>query len=113
MTQKDFVVSADGHLLEPTDLFRTLLGAEPVMAAPYYVQFVVDGVEIGLDPHGHGTAGSGPVGYWHVGGARLVYRQHGHLPARRHRPPGRSLPRSGLTSGTVLRMLSGASFRLS
>ena len=25
MTQKDFVVSADGHLLEPTDLFRTRL----------------------------------------------------------------------------------------
>jgi predicted enzyme related to lactoylglutathione lyase len=53
-------------LARATDLFRTLLGAEPVMAAPYYVQFVVDGVEIGLDPHGHGTAGSGPVGYWHV-----------------------------------------------
>ena len=25
MTEKDFVVSADGHLLEPTDLFRTRL----------------------------------------------------------------------------------------
>ena len=25
MTQKDFVVSGDGHLLEPTDLFRTRL----------------------------------------------------------------------------------------
>src|SRR5688500_20247740 len=25
MTQKDFVVSADGHLLEPPDLFRTRL----------------------------------------------------------------------------------------
>ena len=25
MTQKDFVVSADGHLLEPTDLFKTRL----------------------------------------------------------------------------------------
>ena len=25
MTQKDFVVSADGHLLEPLDLFRTRL----------------------------------------------------------------------------------------
>src|SRR5439155_11095173 len=25
MTEKDFVVSGDGHLLEPTDLFRTRL----------------------------------------------------------------------------------------
>ncbi len=25
MTQKDFVVSADGHLLEPIDLFKTRL----------------------------------------------------------------------------------------
>ena len=25
MIDKDFVVSADGHLLEPTDLFRTRL----------------------------------------------------------------------------------------
>ena len=29
MTQKDFVVSADGHLLEPTDLFRTRLPEAP------------------------------------------------------------------------------------
>ena len=29
MTQKDFVVSADGHLLEPIDLFKTRLPAAP------------------------------------------------------------------------------------
>ena len=29
MTSKDFVVSADGHLLEPTDLFRTRLPEAP------------------------------------------------------------------------------------
>jgi predicted enzyme related to lactoylglutathione lyase len=47
-------------------LFRVLLGAEPVVDAPYYVQFDADGQAIGLDPHGHRHGQSGPVAYWHV-----------------------------------------------
>jgi predicted enzyme related to lactoylglutathione lyase len=47
-------------------LFRALLGAEPVVDAPYYVQFDADGQAIGLDPHGHRHGQSGPVAYWHV-----------------------------------------------
>ena len=45
-------------------LFGALLGADPVVDAPYYAQFDADGQAIGLDPHGHRQ--SGPVAYWHV-----------------------------------------------
>jgi predicted enzyme related to lactoylglutathione lyase len=47
-------------------LFRVLLGAGPVVDAPYYVQFDADGQAIGLDPNGHRFGQSGPVAYWHV-----------------------------------------------
>jgi predicted enzyme related to lactoylglutathione lyase len=47
-------------------LFGALLGAEPVVDAPYYVQFDADGQAIGLDPHGHRHGQPGPVAYWHV-----------------------------------------------
>ena len=43
--------------------FSTVLGAEPVMDQPYYVQFNVNGQAIGLDPHGHK---SGAIVYYHV-----------------------------------------------
>lgn len=46
--------------------YAALLGADPVMDEPYYVQFNVGGQEIGLDPNGHGKGMTGPVGYWHV-----------------------------------------------
>jgi predicted enzyme related to lactoylglutathione lyase len=45
-------------------LFTALTGGEPVVDAPYYVQFQVDGQAIGLDPHGHRHGGA--VAYWHV-----------------------------------------------
>src|SRR4051794_41163839 len=47
-------------------LFTELTGAEPVVDAPYYVQYDVGGQAIGLDPHGHRHGQNGPVGYWHV-----------------------------------------------
>ncbi|MGY1808669.1 VOC family protein [Blastococcus sp. SYSU D00669] len=47
-------------------LFGVLTGAQPVVDAPYYVQFDVRGQSIGLDPHGHRFGQSGPVAYWHV-----------------------------------------------
>ncbi|MGY1615469.1 VOC family protein [Geodermatophilus sp. SYSU D00691] len=47
-------------------LFGVLTGARPVVDAPYYVQFDVQGQSIGLDPHGHRFGQSGPVAYWHV-----------------------------------------------
>ena len=47
-------------------LFGALTGAAPVVDAPYYAQFDVDGQAIGLDPHGHRHGQQGPVAYWHV-----------------------------------------------
>jgi predicted enzyme related to lactoylglutathione lyase len=48
------------------DLYTALLGAEPIMDAPYYVGFRVNGQDIGLDPNGHKQGMTGPLGYWHV-----------------------------------------------
>lgn len=53
-------------LAQAKALYSALLGADPVMDQPYYVQFNVDGQEIGLDPNGHSKGMTGPVGYWHV-----------------------------------------------
>ena len=47
-------------------LYGHLLGVEPAMDAPYYVQFNVGDQAIGLDPNGHAQGMTGPLGYWHV-----------------------------------------------
>jgi predicted enzyme related to lactoylglutathione lyase len=47
-------------------VFGAILGTEPVVDAPYYVQFDADGQAIGLDPHGAAKGMTGPVAYWHV-----------------------------------------------
>jgi predicted enzyme related to lactoylglutathione lyase len=47
-------------------VFTALLGGAPVVDAPYYVQFDVDGLAVGLDPQGHRHGQAGPVAYWHV-----------------------------------------------
>ena len=48
-------------------LYGSVLGgADPVMDQPYYVQYNVGGLEIGLDPHGHNKGMTGPVAYWKV-----------------------------------------------
>ncbi len=60
------VIYPVGDLALAKALFSALLGAEPVVDAPYYVQFDADGQAIGLDPHGHRFGQSGPVAYWHV-----------------------------------------------
>jgi predicted enzyme related to lactoylglutathione lyase len=53
-------------LAQAKTLYGSLLGQEPVMDEPYYVQFNAGDQEIGLDPNGHGKGMSGPVPYWHV-----------------------------------------------
>jgi predicted enzyme related to lactoylglutathione lyase len=53
-------------ITQAKSFYSTLLGVPPSMDEPYYVGFHVDGQDIGLDPHGHGQAMSGPVCYWHV-----------------------------------------------
>ncbi|MDQ6922185.1 MAG: glyoxalase [Candidatus Dormibacteraeota bacterium] len=47
-------------------LYSTLLGTEPYADSPYYVGFKVGDQEIGLDPNGHRSGASGPIGYWEV-----------------------------------------------
>src|SRR3954451_9020249 len=44
-------------------MFSALVGAEPAMDSPYYVQFQVGDQQIGLDPNGHKH---GMTAYWHV-----------------------------------------------
>ena len=47
-------------------VYRTLLGTEPVMDEPYYVGFEAGGVHVGLDPNGHSKGMAAPVGYCDV-----------------------------------------------
>jgi predicted enzyme related to lactoylglutathione lyase len=60
------VIFPVSDLAKATPLFTALLGSAPVMEEPYYVQFDVDGLTVGLDPHGHRHGQAGPVAYWHV-----------------------------------------------
>jgi len=46
--------------------YRALLGTEPYVDQAYYVGFRVGDTELGLDPNGHRTGLTGPVGYWKV-----------------------------------------------
>jgi predicted enzyme related to lactoylglutathione lyase len=47
-------------------LFGALLGAEPAVDTPYYVQFEIGDQRLGLDPNGHTRGFPGSVGYWEV-----------------------------------------------
>jgi predicted enzyme related to lactoylglutathione lyase len=47
-------------------LYSKLLGMEPVNDEAYYVGFKVGDQDIGLDPNGHKSGMTGPVGYYQV-----------------------------------------------
>ena len=51
-------------------LYATLLGTAPYADAPYYVGFRVGDQEIGLDPNGHKSGVTGPIGYREVADIR-------------------------------------------
>lgn len=53
-------------LAKATAMYGELLGVQPSTDEPYYVGFEVDGQQLGLDPNGHASGMTGPVGYWHV-----------------------------------------------
>ncbi len=53
-------------LAKAKSLFGRLAGTGPEMDQPYYVQYNVDGQQIGLDPNGHAQGFAGPVNYWSV-----------------------------------------------
>jgi predicted enzyme related to lactoylglutathione lyase len=62
----DTIIFPVSDLPKATQLFRTLLGTEPVMDEPYYVGFRIDGQDIGLDPKGHRNGTGGPTCYREV-----------------------------------------------
>jgi predicted enzyme related to lactoylglutathione lyase len=47
-------------------LYGTLMGVGPAMDEVYYVGFTVNGLDVGLDPHGHSQGMTSPIGYWQV-----------------------------------------------
>ena len=47
-----------------TAFYRTAWGAEPHTETPYYVGFNLDGLEIGLNPHGHASGMVGPTPFY-------------------------------------------------
>jgi predicted enzyme related to lactoylglutathione lyase len=47
-------------------LFTKLVGAEPYVDEPYYVGYQIGDQQIGLDPNGHKSGMTGPIGYWEV-----------------------------------------------
>ncbi len=53
-------------LAQAKRLYSTLLGVEPYVDGAYYVGFRVGDQEIGLDPNGHSSGLTGPLGYWAV-----------------------------------------------
>jgi predicted enzyme related to lactoylglutathione lyase len=54
------------NIAQAKTLYSKLLGVEPYADEAYYVGFKVGDQEIGLDPNGHNTGMTGPVGYWQV-----------------------------------------------
>lgn len=69
-----------------TRLYAALLGTEPVMNEPYYVQFSAAGQDIGLDPNGHASGMAGPVAYWHVEDIELAVKGLLAAGATEHQP---------------------------
>lgn len=56
-------------------IFGAVLGVTPVMDESYYVQFNVDGQEIGLDPNGASKGLTGPLPYWRVSDIHATVEQ--------------------------------------
>ena len=55
-----------GDLAKAKILYGKILNVRPDMDEPYYVNFNVGGMDVGLDPNGHRQGMTGPVVYWHV-----------------------------------------------
>ena len=66
MPQIKTIVHPVKDLAKAKTLYTTLLGTEPYADTDFYVGFRPGGVELGLDPNGHGKGMTGPVAYWEV-----------------------------------------------
>jgi predicted enzyme related to lactoylglutathione lyase len=65
-------------------IFSKLAAVKPEMDQPYYVQFNVDGQQIGLDPNGHAQGATGPINYWDVDDIRKTMQSLIEAGARKH-----------------------------
>ncbi len=68
-------------------VFGALLGAEPTVDSPYYVQFEVGDQRLGLDPNGHVRGFTGSVGYWEVEDIETRYQELLAAGATEHEAP--------------------------
>jgi predicted enzyme related to lactoylglutathione lyase len=69
------------------ELYGALLGVAPSMDQPYYVQFDVDGQQIGLDPHGHDKGMTGAVPYVPVDDLQAALARLRDAGAEERQPP--------------------------
>jgi predicted enzyme related to lactoylglutathione lyase len=69
------VIYPVSDLTQAKAIFGALLGVSPVMDESYYVQFNVDGQEIGLDPNGAAKGLTGPLPYWRVDDIHAAVQQ--------------------------------------
>ena len=68
-------------------IFGALLGAEPTVDSPYYVQFEIGDQRLGLDPNGHARGFPGSVGYWEVEDVQARYQELLAAGATEHEKP--------------------------
>ena len=68
-------------------IFGALLGAEPTVDSPYYVQFEIGDQRLGLDPSGHARGFPGSVGYWEVEDVHARYQELLAAGATEHESP--------------------------
>ena len=61
--------------LEGAKRVHTALWGPPHTDEPYYVGYAVDGQQIGLDPNGHRSGLTGPVGYLDVDDVEATRQQ--------------------------------------
>jgi predicted enzyme related to lactoylglutathione lyase len=69
------------------DFYGALLGTNPDVDSPYYVQFVSGDQRIGLDPNGHVRGFPGSVGYWEVDDVNVRFSQLIAAGATEHEAP--------------------------
>jgi predicted enzyme related to lactoylglutathione lyase len=69
------------------ELYGALLGVAPSMDQPYYVQFDLDGQQVGLDPRGHDKGMTGAVPYVPVADLQAALARLRDAGAEERQPP--------------------------
>lgn len=75
MTSVRTIIYPVSDLTKAKTIFGGLVGAEPYADEVYYVGYMADGQNIGLDPNGHRKGLTGPTCYWHVADIRQSLQQ--------------------------------------